>query len=46
MEPVMSVSLCGFRKGYSTQHALMRLIENAGSFLINMVMQGAAYGSF
>ena len=26
MEPVMSIYLCGFRKGYSTQHALMRLI--------------------
>ena len=27
MEPLMSIYLCGFRKGYSTQHALMRLIE-------------------
>ena len=27
MEPVISIYLCGFRKGYSTQHALMRLIE-------------------
>ena len=39
MEPVMSIYLRGFRKGYSTQHALMRLVENAGSFLIKMVMQ-------
>ena len=23
MEPLMSIYLCGFRKGYSTQHALM-----------------------
>ena len=27
MEPVMSMYLCGFCKGYSTQHALMRLID-------------------
>ena len=33
MEPVMSVYLCGFRKGYSTQHALMRLIEKCREFL-------------
>ena len=33
MEPVMSLYLCGFRKGYSTQHALMRLIEKCKEFL-------------
>ena len=33
MEPVMSVYLCGFRKGYSTQHALMRLIEKCREIL-------------
>ena len=27
VEPVISIYLCGFRKGYSTKHALMRLIE-------------------
>ena len=27
MEPVISIYLCGFRKGYGTQHTLMRLIE-------------------
>ena len=29
----MSRNLCGFRKGYSTQHALMRLIEKCKKFL-------------
>ena len=33
MEPVMSIYFCGFRKGYSTQHALMRLIEKCREFL-------------
>ena len=33
MEPVMSIYLCGFRKGYSTQHALMRLVEKCREFL-------------
>ena len=29
----MSIYLCGFRKGYSTQHALMRLVEKCREFL-------------
>ena len=46
MEPVISIYLCGFRKGYSTQHALMRLIEkcketldkngHAGALLVDL----------
>ena len=29
----MSIYLCGFRKGYSTQYALMKLIEKCREFL-------------
>ena len=32
MEPLMSMYLCGFRKGYSKQNALMRLIEKCREF--------------
>ena len=28
MEPAIPIYLCGFRKGYSTQQALMRFVEN------------------
>ena len=47
MEPEMSIYLCGFRKGYSAQHALTRLIEKYREFLDkNYHAWGAAYGSF
>ena len=43
MEPVMSMYLCGFRKGYSTQHALMRLIEKCREFLHKHGHAGALF---
>ena len=33
MENILSPYLCAYRKGYSTQHALLRLIEKCRSFL-------------
>ena len=35
MDDKFSPYLCGFRKGYSTQHALLKLLENWRSYLDN-----------
>ena len=33
MDNILSPNLCTYRKGYNTQHALLRLIEKCRSFL-------------
>ena len=33
MEPLISIHLCGFRKGYNTQHTLIRRTEQCREFL-------------
>ena len=43
MEPVISIYLCGFRKGYTTQHALMRLIAKYREALVKNGHAGALF---
>ena len=40
MDDKFSPYLCGFRKGYSTQHALLKLLENWRSYLDNKELVG------
>ena len=41
MENILSPYLCAYRKGYNTQHALLRLIEKCRSFLDRKGLAGA-----
>ena len=43
MSPYLSWLLCGFRKGYNTQHALMRAIEKWKAYLDNGGKIGAIF---
>ena len=40
MSDKLSDNLCGFRKGYSTQHALLKLLENWRTHLENKEIIG------
>ena len=40
IRPSLSDLLCGFREGYSTQHALIRLVENCRAGLDNKNIVG------
>ena len=46
MEPVISIHHCGFCKGYSTQHALMRFVEKCREILYKIGHAGALLMDF
>ena len=40
MKSILSPLLCGFREGYSTQHALLRLVEDLKASLDEKLIAG------